>query len=115
MMSRSNPEFMNGVPELLVLALLSERERYGYELVQAIEQASGQALTIGEGVIYPTLHALERAGCLRAKRRAVDGRTRIYYAVTARGRRRLAALSGEWTRVSGAVETVVRGAAHASA
>jgi PadR family transcriptional regulator, regulatory protein PadR len=114
-MSRSNPEFMNGVPELLVLALLSERERYGYELVQAIEQSSGHALRIGEGVVYPTLHALERAGCLRATRRAVHGRTRVYYAVTARGRRRLVALSGEWARVTGAVEAVVRGAAHASA
>ena len=37
---RTNPDFLNGVPELLILSLLSRRSMYGYELVQAIRQAT---------------------------------------------------------------------------
>ncbi len=37
----SNPPFLNGVPELLILRLLSQRPMYGYELVQAIKLATG--------------------------------------------------------------------------
>src|SRR5437868_2804543 len=55
----SNPDFLNGVPELLVLRLLARRPMYGYQLVRAIEQSSGQVLEFGEGCIYPVLHRLE--------------------------------------------------------
>jgi PadR family transcriptional regulator, regulatory protein PadR len=55
---KTNPEFMTGVPELLILSLLAERAMYGYELVRAIESVTGQAIQLGEGVVYPVLHAL---------------------------------------------------------
>ncbi len=51
---------MNGVPELLVLRHLSQEQMYGYELVRAIRRSTGDIISLGEGVIYPTLHALER-------------------------------------------------------
>ena len=67
-MPRTNPPFMSGVPELLLLQLLGQREMYGYELVRSIREQTGQAISLGEGVIYPVLHALEKSGALRAKR-----------------------------------------------
>ena len=60
--AKTNPAFMSGVPEILILRLLADREMYGYELVQAIEVATGQAIKLGEGVVYPVLHALEESG-----------------------------------------------------
>jgi len=48
-MARSNPPFMSGVPELLLLRLLAKREMYGYELVRAIRQVTGDAISLGEG------------------------------------------------------------------
>src|SRR5262245_61792377 len=56
---KANPPFLNGVPELLILDLLSRRAMYGYELVQAIRAASGGSLEFGEGCVYPILHRLE--------------------------------------------------------
>lgn len=106
---KTNPDFMTGVPELLILRLLVEREMYGYELVQAIEAATGRAITLGEGVVYPVLHALEARGCLRSRRKAVSGRTRVYYTATAAGRKRLEAAADEWSRISGAVSRVLKG------
>lgn len=109
--TKTNPPFMTGVPEILVLRLLADREMYGYELVQAIESATGEAIKLGEGVIYPLLHALEESGCLRARRKPVNGRTRVYYSVTAAGKKRLASVIGDWNRVTRAVSQVLQGGA----
>jgi PadR family transcriptional regulator PadR len=106
---KSNPGFMTGVPELLILRLLTDRELYGYELVQAIKVSTGEAIELGEGVVYPVLHTLEMQGFLKARRKAVNGRTRIYYAATPAGKRRLAVIADEWNRVSDAILRVVRG------
>ncbi len=80
---------MSGVPELLLLRLLHDQEMYGYELVRSIKQVTNEAISLGEGVIYPVLHGLERNGSLKSKRKAVGGRTRVYYSVTKKGRDRL--------------------------
>ena len=98
-MGQTNPPFMSGVPELLLLRLLAQREMYGYELVRSIKLVTGDAISLGEGVIYPVLHSLENNGALRSKRKAVDGRTRVYYSLTAKGRKRLDRLQGEWHRI----------------
>lgn len=112
---KTNPEFMTGVPELLILRLLAAREMYGYEIVQAIEAATGEAIRVGEGVVYPILHALEAQGCLTARKKPVGGRTRVYYTATAAGKKRLGALVGEWERITEAVAAVIKGGKHASA
>ena len=112
---RTNPDFMTGVPELLILRLLAAREMYGYELVQAIETASGDAIRLGEGVVYPVLHGLEAQGCLRSRRKPVNGRTRVYYVATAAGKKRLGEMMNEWQRITEAVAGIVKGAKHAPA
>ena len=112
-MAQSNPPFMTGVPELLLLRLLNEKEMYGYELVRSIKQVTNEAITLGEGVIYPVLHSLERNGALKSKRKAVNGRTRVYYALTKKGRDRLSKLRDDWTRIQGGVATALETGANA--
>ena len=92
---------MNGVPELLVLRLLRSGEMYGYEIVQAIREETGEVVSLGEGVVYPVLHALERSGAITSRRRAVDGRSRIYYALSPKGVSRLTELTELWSRSPG--------------
>jgi PadR family transcriptional regulator PadR len=111
---KTNPDFMTGIPELLILRLLSDREMYGYELVQAIQNATGAAIKLGEGVVYPILHSLEERACLKARSKTVNGRTRVYYKTTADGRKRLSAMIGEWQRINAAVSIVVGGRTHAT-
>lgn len=112
-MARSNPPFMSGVPELLLLRQLKGQEMYGYELVKAIRATTDEAISLGEGVIYPVLHSLEAGGALKSRRKKVGGRTRVYYSLTRKGEGRLARLQGEWERVSGGVFAALGATANA--
>lgn len=111
-MRERNPTLMSGVPELVVLRLLAQREMYGYEIARTLKVLSQDALALGEGVLYPALHAMEVRGLVRARARPVDGRTRIYYQLTARGRRRLEHLTANWRRVSAGVERILGAGNH---
>lgn len=106
-MRKSNPNFLNGVPELLVLKLLSRREMYGYEIVKAIEAETGETLAFGEGCIYPCLHELEGEKLLESRRKEIGGRSRNYYHLTERGRKRLAELVSDWARVSSGISLLL--------
>jgi PadR family transcriptional regulator, regulatory protein PadR len=108
----TNPNFMNGVPELLILRLLQQEEMYGYEIVQAIRDRTDAIIAVGEGVVYPVLHGLERDGALKSRRKAVSGRSRIYYSVTPAGRRRLADMSDSWTNLAAAIQKILAGGQH---
>ena len=108
-MKRTNPNFLNGVPEMLVLQLLSRRAMYGYELVQAIQEKTREKLTFGEGCIYPLLHWLEESKLVSSQRAEVDGRSRNYYQLTTRGKKRLEELSKEWTEVVAGIGLIMGG------
>lgn len=110
MAKQSNPDYLNGVPELVVLQLLSRRAMYGYELVRAIERTSGEVLQFGEGCIYPILHRLDADGDLAAKRELVGGRSRVVYRLTASGRKRLRGRVASWESIAAAVSRVLQGA-----
>jgi PadR family transcriptional regulator PadR len=105
----TNPNFMNGVPELLILRLLQHGEMYGYELVQAIRDRTGASIALGEGVVYPVLHNLERDGALISQRKPVNGRSRIYYALTPSGSLRLSDLAATWTNLTHSIQLVLTG------
>ncbi len=112
-MAQTNPPFMTGVPELLLLRLLEQQEMYGYQLVRSIRQVTEDAISLGEGVIYPVLHGLERNGALKSRRKAVRGRTRVYYSLTRQGRQRLEKLQQDWRRIQGGITSALEAPAHA--
>jgi PadR family transcriptional regulator PadR len=109
-MSRTtNPNFMAGVPELMILRLVQNRSMYGYEIVEAIRAETGDVVSLGEGVVYTVLHALERESALKSHRKNVDGRSRVYYTLTASGLRRYDDLAQNWTALADAIRTVLKG------
>jgi PadR family transcriptional regulator PadR len=106
---KTNPDFLNGVPDLLLLRLLSEKPMYGYELVQAIRQASDGQLNFGEGCIYPLLHRLEKDKLLVSRREMVAGRKRLVYRTTKAGVGQLKKTASDWRLVVCAVEKILHG------
>ena len=109
----TNPNFINGVPELLILRLIQQEEMYGYEIVEAIRTRTGAVIAVGEGVVYPVLHGLERDGALTSRRKVVNGRSRTYYSLTTAGSHRLAALSETWTTLAAAIQKMLSGGQYA--
>jgi PadR family transcriptional regulator, regulatory protein PadR len=109
-MRKSNPSFLNGVPELLVLQLLARREMYGYEIVRSIQTTSKETFAFGEGSIYPVLHELESKKLVKSRRQEVEGRSRLYYSLTTAGRKRLELLTEQWEQVTAGVGHVLGGA-----
>jgi PadR family transcriptional regulator PadR len=105
---RTNPPFLNGVPELLILRLLSREAMHGYQLVQAIRAATNEAFAFGEANIYPILHKLKAQEQLQSRRESAGGRSRIVYRVTAKGRKQLAETTETWQRVARAINHALR-------
>lgn len=80
--------FEHGGLKFVVLALLAERPRHGYEIIKDIEDKVGGAYTPSAGVVYPTLTLLEETGLIEVA--AAEGNKKLY-AVTAAGQEAIAA------------------------
>lgn len=90
-------EVKKGSVELLILALLEERERHGYEMAKLIDSRSRGAITIHAASLYPTLYRLEGRGIIEGRWVERAGqRRRRYYRLTTQGRRSLAAQRNTW-------------------
>lgn len=106
---KTNPDFLTGIPELLLLRLLSRKPMHGYAAVQAITSATGGELKFGEGSIYPILHRLEGEEKLETERVLHKGRERVIYRTTNKGRAQLAESHTIWQRVVRGVDTAFAG------
>jgi PadR family transcriptional regulator, regulatory protein PadR len=101
-------EFLTGTVGVLILGLLSEREMYGYEILQEAERRSDRTFQLKEGTLYPALHQMERTGLLKAKwRDSPAGRARKYYSLTATGRRRAQSKRRQWASISTAMRAIL--------
>ena len=92
-----DPEWKKGSAELLVLSLLEDQARHGYDISKLIEARSGGALTFHVTSLYPLLHRLESQGWIEGKWvEKADQRRRRYYRLTAAGRRVLRLKQQSW-------------------
>jgi DNA-binding PadR family transcriptional regulator len=83
--------------EALVLATLQGEALHGYEIAKRLKQSGSSALSVGEGLLYPALHKLERDGYVAAKWIAQEGKpSRKVYSLTEKGERELEVRRGEW-------------------
>lgn len=95
---------------MLVLALLEDHERHGYEIARLIEQRSDSALQFHAASLYPLLYRLEKRGLVQGKWVEKGGgeRRRRYYRITAGGRRELSSLRRAWRSLFEALDRVAR-------
>ncbi len=100
-------ELMRGAGPPAVLKLLEGEPMYGYELVEALKQRTGDILQMGQSTLYPMLYNLEAQGLIKADWRESEiGRKRKYYSLTAAGRRRLADDTQQWQAVAKAMRSL---------
>lgn len=102
-------ELKRGSAEVLILALLEERQRHGYEIGQLIQQRSQGAIRFNVASLYPTLYRLEDRGLVEGRWVERAGiRRRRYYRLTAQGRRVLASQRSVWEGFFAALDRVAR-------
>lgn len=90
-------ELKRGSTEVLILALLDERRRHGYEISQLIEARSNGAITFHTASLYPSLYRLEDKGLIEGRWVERAGqRRRRYYQLTRAGRTALALQRSTW-------------------
>lgn len=108
---RTERELLKGSTPTLILAVLAEGARHGYAIAREIERRSESALSLGEGSLYPQLHALERAGLVSGawEMPTGGGPSRKVYSLTDAGQAELARRTRSWRDFVNAVEGVLGG------
>jgi PadR family transcriptional regulator PadR len=103
-MSEPVPDILRGTFDLLILKALSWGPLHGYGVARQIEEATGDALEVGEGTLYPALHRLEERGWIAATWGASENNRRAkFYALTKTGRAQLSVETKNWRRYAAAV------------
>lgn len=113
MATASGPEWKKGSAELLILSLLEDQPRHGYDIGKLIESRSGGALRFHVASLYPLLYRLEKRSWIQGRWvEKPNQRRRRYYRLTATGQRVLALQRREWLEFVNAVGRVA-GVEHA--
>ena len=102
-------ELLKGSTETLILSLVSEAPKYGYQLVKEMDVRSSGYFHLKEGTLYPALHRLERDGLVEgAWEDSPTGQSRRYYRITTAGKAKLHSVLQEWDLFTRAVNLVAK-------
>jgi transcriptional regulator len=102
-------ELKRGSTEVLILALLEERDRHGYDIAHLIDARSDGAIAFHAASLYPTLYRLEDQGLVEGRWVEKSGqRRRRYYHLTPAGRKALASQRSAWESFLTALNRVAR-------
>lgn len=100
---------ISGSTTMLLLKLLSEKDMYGYEMIESLQKKSSNVFELKAGTLYPLLHSLEAKNYLGSYEENAGGKTRKYYSITKAGRKYLKSKEEEWNEYTGAVAQVLGG------
>ncbi len=92
---------------MLLLQLLSEKDMYGYEMIEVLQQRSNHVFELKAGTLYPLLHGLEARNQLLSYEKEAGGKMRRYYQITKEGRKELEQKKKEWEVYSTAISKVI--------
>ena len=104
-------QMRKGCAEYSILAMLSGKEAYGYEILQHLSKH--ETLTLGESTVYPLLSRLTREGFLTVQtRNSTSGPPRRYYRLTPAGRDRLQGMHDYWGNLVDSMSTIKKEFSH---
>lgn len=108
-----NPKYeqqmKKGVLEVIVLKLLANGEKYGYQLITELKGKSGDMFTLKEGTLYPILYRLEDDQLVVSRWSEPKGKevSRKYYTITEKGKAELIDLNDLWLAFSRNVTSIM--------
>lgn len=105
----------SGNISMLLLQLLSEKDMYGYEMIEELEKRSEYVFSLKAGTMYPLLHDMESKKHLVSYEKEAQGKVRRYYTITKQGRAELLKKKEAWETYAKAVGQVIGGALYGNA
>lgn len=100
-------EVKRGSAEMLILALVEDRPRHGYEIAKLIEQRSDGVLQFHVASLYPLLYRLEKRGLIQGRWvERPSQRRRRFYKLTAAGQEILKEHRRTWKEFFAALDRV---------
>lgn len=100
--------FLNGITELLILAILSKGDSYVYEITKTITNDSDNLLSISQNTIYTATYKLEEEKLISEYSKLVGKkRTRVYYHIEPAGREYLDTLLSNYQNVATGVQKIL--------
>jgi PadR family transcriptional regulator, regulatory protein PadR len=107
-MSRLGRDVIRGTLDVMILNTLSREALHGWAISQRIKELSEDALTVGQGSLYPALQRLEQQGWLESHWDSTPQNLPAkYYRLTASGRRALSAERSSWCNYVRVVDLVL--------
>lgn len=67
MQEKYERQMKKGALDMLVLRLLTEDKKYGYQLIMELREKSGNIFCLKEGTLYPILYRLEEEGLVESR------------------------------------------------
>lgn len=109
MQEKYERQMKKGVLDMLVLRLLIEEKKYGYQLIMELREKSGDLFCLKEGTLYPILYRLEDEGLVESRWSEAENRQvpRKYYLMTDKGRRTLDEMYQSWRQIADGVEKLM--------
>lgn len=104
----SQREWLRSGSQMMLLALIEEQDRYGFEIIKELRERSDDTFDMKEGSLYPILHRLEQNGFLSSyQQQGTAGKPRKYYSITKKGSNQLVEDKKIWEQFSNSVRKVV--------
>ncbi|MEP6779361.1 MAG: PadR family transcriptional regulator [Gemmatimonadaceae bacterium] len=108
-MDELSTSLTRGTLDLLILKALTWGPNHGYAVAEWIDQATGSAMLIGEGTLYPALHRLEKQGLLTSEwGLSENNRQAKFYTLSKKGRQSLEKGSSSWHQFVDAASRALR-------
>ena len=111
MNTKYEKQMKKGILEMLVLRLLAEEEKYGYQLISELKESGDGMFTLKEGTLYPILYRLEEDGLVTNYWSTPEGKSvsKKYYRITEKGTETLEELKVLWDTFSNRVNQILMG------
>ncbi len=109
MQEKYERQMKKGALDMLVLRLLTEDKKYGYQLIMELREKSGNIFCLKEGTLYPILYRLEEEGLVESRWSEAENKQlpRKYYLMTDKGRQIMCEMYQSWQQIAKGVEQLM--------
>ena len=105
---KESKNMLSGNTAMLILKLVSEKDMYGYEMIDTLSKRSSNVFELKVGTLYPLLHSMVQSGYLESYNQEANGKLRKYYRITPNGKKFLDKMIEEWNVYVNAVSSMIQ-------